>query len=79
METTRRQVADWAQRYLDGGLSFEGFFELLSEAQQDAEVAELVDLIEHEPQRGGFLGVSAAQHERHMQRIRELIRVLRDS
>ena len=64
---------------MDGGLSLEGFFELLPEAQPDEEVAELVDLIEHEPQRGGLLGASAAQHERHMQRIRELIRLLRDS
>ena len=56
METTRRQIADWAEQYLGGDLSFQRFFELLPEFQEDKDVAELVDLVEHEPQRGGRWG-----------------------
>jgi hypothetical protein len=36
----------------------------------------LIDLIEHEPKRGGFLGVHAAEHDRYIARIREIVRAL---
>jgi hypothetical protein len=44
-----------------------------------ATVAELVDLVEHEPKRGGVLGASAAEHDKHVRGIRGLITVLRSS
>jgi hypothetical protein len=63
-----------AERYLAGQLSFADFMDAAPEGFEDEEVAELVDLIEHEPKRGGFLGVSLDEHDRHMARIRELAR-----
>jgi hypothetical protein len=76
---SRRQVAAWAEQYLRGDLSFEGFMNLMPEDPTDATVAELVDLVEHEPKRGGVLGASAAEHDKHVRRIRDLITVLRSS
>ena len=55
-ENTGRELAPWAQRYFAGGLSFEQFFDLVPGETEDEDVAELLDLIEHEAQRGGMLG-----------------------
>ena len=74
-EDTGREVAHWAQQYFAGGLSFEQFFDLGAEETEDEDVAELLDLIEHEPQHGGILGARPADHDRHMGRIQELIRL----
>ena len=65
-------VGRLAEEYLAGRVSFADFMHAAPEDPEDEEVAELIDLIEHEPKRGGFLGVSAGEHDRHMARIREL-------
>jgi hypothetical protein len=39
-------------------------------------IDELVDMIEHEPKRGGFMGVSEAEWKRYEDRINTLIKVL---
>jgi hypothetical protein len=79
VETNRRQVARWAEQYLSGNLSFERFLELIPEKPEDALIAELVDLVEHEPKRGGLFGAPPKRHDEHLQRMRDLIQVLRDS
>ena len=72
----RRQVAQWANQYLSGALSLEQLFDLLPHDTEDEQVSELLDLIEHEPKRGGFMGTSPEEHGRHMGRIRELVNLL---
>lgn len=72
----RRQIAQWGEQYLSGSLSFDQFFRLVPEDPEDEQVAELLDLIEHEPKQGGFMGVSRETYERHMGRIRELVNLL---
>jgi hypothetical protein len=67
-------VGRLAEEYLAGRVSFADFMQAAPEDLEDEEVAELIDLIEHEPKRCGFLGVSAEEHDRHMARIRELAR-----
>ena len=79
METTRRQVAEWVEQYLARDLSLDQLFALLPEVQADTDVAELVDLVEHEPKQGGILGATAEAHARHIRRIRALIGRLRAS
>jgi hypothetical protein len=79
VEPTRRQVAEWVEQYLARDLSFDQLFALLPEVQADRDVAELVDLVEHEPKQGGVLGATADEHARHMRSIRELIGRLRAS
>ena len=63
-----------AEEYLEGRVSFVDFMQAAPEDPEDEDVAELIDLIEHEPKRGGFLGVSPEAHDRHVARIRELAR-----
>jgi hypothetical protein len=65
-------VGHLAELYLAGRLSFQEFMLAAPEDPEDEDVAELIDLIEHEPKRGGFFGASAEEHDRHMARIREL-------
>lgn len=65
-------VGELAQLYLAGRMSFEDFMQRAPRDIQDDEVDELIDLIVHEPKRGGFFGASPEEHDRHMARIREL-------
>ena len=53
-------------------MSFADFMRTAPEDPEDEDVAELIDLIEHEPKRGGFLGASPEERDGHMERIREL-------
>ncbi len=74
MTNDRRQVAEWAERYLAGNLSFQRFLELVPEESEDSLVTELVDLVEHEPKRGGILGATPEQYDRHMRKLRGFLR-----
>jgi len=75
----RHQVAEWAEQYLAGSLSFQRFMELVPEESGDSLVTKLVDLVEHEPKRGGILGATPEQYDGHMRKVRELIAALRES
>ena len=77
MTNERRRVAEWAEQYLAGDLSFQRFLELVPEESGDSLVTELVDLVEHEPKRGGIFGATPEQHDGHMRKVRELIAALR--
>jgi hypothetical protein len=70
----RTNVGRLAELYLAGQVSFQEFMQAAPEEPDDEDIAELIDLIVHEPKRGGFLGASRQEHDRHMARIRELAR-----
>lgn len=53
----RRAAAEAGKAYLTETLSWEQFMDAFGESEDEL-VSELVDLIEHEPKRGGFLGLS---------------------
>jgi hypothetical protein len=72
----RRTVGRWAEQYLAGQLSFKDFMTVVPEEPADEDVAELIDLIEHEPKKGGIFGVRAKEHDRYMARIRQLVQSL---
>jgi len=78
-KSNRCQVGKWAEHYLAGDLSAQRFLELAPEKPDDDLIAELIDLIEHEPKRGGVLGATPEQHDDYVRRMRELIRLLCDS
>ena len=53
-------MAAQAQAVIEGRLKYWDFVDGLPEGtHQDELVAELIDLVEHEPKVGGFLGMSA--------------------
>ena len=70
----RVKIAQFAEDYLEGRMSLEDFMRIMPDPPPGEDVAELIDLIEHEPKRGGFGGASPEEYDRHMERIRELVR-----
>lgn len=76
----RRDVARLAKKYRAGELSFEEFFAAMPDGyEEDENIADLVDLIEHESKKGGLSGVSEKEHARHVAQIEELIQRLSSS
>ncbi len=57
IQSVRRAAAEAGRAYLSNNLSWQQFMQRFSDCDDDL-VGELVTLIEHEPKRGGFLGVS---------------------
>ena len=72
----RVEIAQSVQQYLSGALSFDRLRELVPAGTDDEEVAELLDLIVHEPKQGGFMGAGPEEYGRHVGRIRDLVDLL---
>jgi hypothetical protein len=71
----QQQVARLAAAYYRQELSYEAFLRALPEidpAREDA-VTELLDVIEHEPARGRFLGLPPAKHDAYLADIQRRI------
>jgi hypothetical protein len=68
----RRRAAERAREVLDGSLSAEVFLQEFADVE-DRAVAELIDLMEHEPVRGGLLGSGEAAWRNYQKAIRDLI------
>ncbi len=68
----RRRAAEWAREVLDGQLSAEAFREEFADVE-DRAVAELIDLVEHQPPRGGFLGGGDEAWRNYQNALRDLI------
>jgi hypothetical protein len=76
MEEIRKKFAVLVRKLYAGEISFDDFLSEAPEQDQDGLIGEIVDLIEHEPQNGGFLGVSNSSQELYMQQIFSLIEKL---
>ncbi len=72
----RQKVAKAAREMYSGGITFEQFIDLTPDQDNDELIDELVYLIEHEPQKGGVLGVKEKDHESYMQQIFKVIEKL---
>lgn len=71
-------MASQAKDVVEGRLAYWDFINALpSEHHLDELVAELVDLIGHEPKVGGFLGISAKEHARYMAKVHKIIALLK--
>ena len=71
----RRRVAALAADFYDGHLSYEAFLAALPPVDTDADdaVAELLDLIEHEPARSPVFGLAPREHAVYVADIRRRI------
>ena len=71
----RRRVAVLAAAFYDGQLTYSEFLSQLPEDElsEDHPVSELLDLIEHEPARGRFLGLAPREHDSYVADIRRRI------
>jgi hypothetical protein len=73
MSKLRLRIAKAARELYAGQITFDQLLELAPEQDKDELIDELVDLIEHEPQRGGFLGVKEKEHDAYIKQIFEVI------
>lgn len=71
----RGRAAAAALAYLAKSLSWDAFMDEFGESN-DPLVSDVVDLIEHEPQRRGLLGVDEAGWERHHVQLMDAIQAL---
>ncbi len=77
-QALRLSASDTALAYLNGQLSWDAAISAFSDAD-DPLIIELFELIEHEPQRGGILGVSSEAFATYHQQVLGLIQRLRDA
>jgi hypothetical protein len=71
------EVAYKAKEYKAGNMTWDEFIDACAETEvEDPLIDELVDMIEHEPKRGGFMGVSEKEWKRYEDRINFLIEEL---
>lgn len=71
--STRLLAARVARSLLNGDIGYEEFHKEYPDEDIDDDIDDLLDLIEHEPQTGGLLGVSKATHASYRARIMTLI------
>jgi len=74
---SRSEVAARAMEYRAGRLSYREFLDAEFDDTDD-DVAELLDLLENEPGRGGWHGVSHEIHESYMSGVDDVIARLED-
>lgn len=73
----RHRAADAARDYLAQKISLDEFMREFEEIE-DTPIAILVDLIEHEPKRGGFLGLSEKEWELYQSQLNQTIEALNE-
>lgn len=66
-----------AEDLFSGKIDFKQFAMDFPEDENDSDLSELFDLIEHQPKVGGLLGESKSDSNRRMERINELIATLK--
>ena len=76
MENDRKIAARLAKELYEGKINFSEFLTAFPDDTTDDDIAELIDLITHEPKIGGFMGVSAKEHDIYLAQISLLIEKL---
>jgi DNA-binding ferritin-like protein (Dps family) len=78
LKALRLEVATKAKEYKTGKLAWRDFMQGFgrSTGVEDSLIEELVDMIEHEPKRGGFMGVNEKEWKQYEDRINVLIEEL---
>ena len=71
----RSRAAQAARAYLRKELSWEHFIEEFGEVEDEL-IGVVVDLIEHEPKRGGILGINEKEWAAFQSELSEAIRAL---
>jgi hypothetical protein len=71
----RQAAAVLARKFRAGSVTYDEFMDAFYDAA-DPHIAELVDLLEHEPARGGLLGASERDWQEHQRQIEQAITVL---
>jgi hypothetical protein len=78
-DSRHARIAEDAAAVIDRKINFLDWVRTLSEEELDDElIAELVDILAHEPKVGGLLGVSRETHAQHMADAHSIIAILRN-
>lgn len=74
LKSLQIEVATKAKEYKAGNMTWNQFILECGDTEvEDPLIDELVDMIEHEPKRGGFMGASEKEWKRYEDRISYLI------
>jgi hypothetical protein len=76
MNDIRQKIATLARGFYLGEVTFEEFMGSVPEMENDELIDELVDLVEHEPKKGGLFGASKKEHSEYIQRVFAIIEKL---
>ena len=76
MNELRKKIANLARSLYAKEITFDEFLHEVPDQDHDDLIDELVDLIEHEPKKGGLLGVSDEEHEKYVNNIFGIIKQL---
>jgi len=71
----RARAAERVPAMQAGQITWDDFVDEFGDLK-DPPIAKLVDLVEHEPQRGGMLGVRESHYQEYLDRVREAIEEL---
>lgn len=73
----RRQLAEKTRQYRSGNLPWQELIDLLDSAYEeypdDEYISILYNLIEHEPKRGGFLGVNVVDWQNYQSAVENIL------
>lgn len=72
----RRLAATLARSYLDRRITWRQFMDQAAIIENDKIIDELIDLIEHEPKHGGFMGANEEEWFQYQHAIQNLIKKL---
>jgi hypothetical protein len=75
IQSLRRAAAEAGRSYLANSLTWEQFMQRFSDCDDDL-VGNLVTLIEHEPKRGGFLGVNEKRWAQYQSQVASALTAL---
>jgi hypothetical protein len=75
IRSLRHDAAVAARAVMADTLSFEEFMERFADFDDDL-ISDLVDLLEHEPKRGGFLGVGEKHWEQYQTQVASALAAL---
>ena len=75
----KHRAASIASSYIKGHIEWQTFMDEMADlSDKDSLIDKLIDLIEHEPKRGGFMGVSEKKWENYQTAIHEIIKELEE-
>lgn len=76
-DSERQRVAALTLALYERRVTVDAFIEELGDVA-DPQVAELIDLLKHDPERGGMHGVQDDEYEAYRERLMELVARLSD-
>jgi len=73
---TRQQAATLGHAYLEHKITWQNFMDETAAFLGDNLIDELIDMIEHEPKRGGFLGVNEKRWNEYQSALKNILEQL---